>query len=138
MLLADALALGRKQLGFLLTAWVFLPDHWHAIILPRQPLTISGVMQFIKQRSTHTILAGKRGTGHLWQPRFYEHGLRTVKEYLDTVTYIHLNPVTRGLASRPEEWKWSSVHDYFPQGASPLRVDRVSLPADPNASLWPR
>jgi hypothetical protein len=25
----------REEHGFLLTAWVFLPDHWHAILGPR-------------------------------------------------------------------------------------------------------
>ena len=30
---------GRQR--FLLTAWVFLPDHWHAILRPAYPLTIS-------------------------------------------------------------------------------------------------
>ena len=129
-LLADAFAASRKQLGFLLTAWVFLPDHWHAILCPRQPTGISDAMQLIKQRSTHAIGSGRSQSVRLWQPRFHEHALRTVKEYMGAVTYIHLNPVKRNLVRRPEEWKWSSVHDYSPGGISPLPVDRVSLPAD--------
>ena len=39
--LASSLARMRDKHGFVLTAWVFLPDHWHAILYPRQPLTIS-------------------------------------------------------------------------------------------------
>ena len=31
----------REQHGFLLSAWVFLPNHWHAIFYPPYPLTIS-------------------------------------------------------------------------------------------------
>jgi REP element-mobilizing transposase RayT len=31
----------RQKRGFLLTAWVFLPDHWHAILYPPYPLTIA-------------------------------------------------------------------------------------------------
>jgi len=27
--------------GFFLTAWGFLPNHWHAILFPPYPLTIS-------------------------------------------------------------------------------------------------
>ena len=30
----------RKKYHFLLTAWVFLPNHWHAIFFPRFPLTL--------------------------------------------------------------------------------------------------
>jgi hypothetical protein len=41
-----------------------------------------------------------------------------------------------GLAERPEDWLWSSVHDYVgavqqaPVTPSGLSVDRVLLPAD--------
>ena len=38
----------RGKYHFLLTAWVFLPDHWHAIFFPRFPVTISIVMESIK------------------------------------------------------------------------------------------
>ncbi len=134
--LADAFEASQKQVGFLLTAWVFLPDHWHAILCRRPPIRISDAMQMIKQRSTHAIGAARSGTSRLWQPRFHDHGLRTVREYMDAVTYIHLNPVRRGLVRRPEEWKWSSVHDYSPGGISPLPVDRANLPLDQDASLW--
>jgi putative transposase len=133
--LADAIEASRKQLAFLLTAWVFMPDHWHAILCPRQPSGISAAMQLIKQRSNHAIGLARNETIRLWQARFHEHALRTVGEYLAAVDYIHLNPVRRNLVARPEEWKWSSVHDYSTGGASPLPVDRVNLPADHNARL---
>jgi REP element-mobilizing transposase RayT len=51
--LAEAIQLTREAHGFLLTGWVFLPDHWHAVIFPRYPLTLSRVMAIIKVRSTH-------------------------------------------------------------------------------------
>jgi REP element-mobilizing transposase RayT len=47
----------REEHHFLLTAWVFLPDHWHAILFPPHPLTISRVMEAIKVGSTHRINA---------------------------------------------------------------------------------
>jgi len=64
-----------------------------------------------------------------------------VKEYHGKVEYIHLNPVKRGLVAKPEEWKWSSIHDYTatlrePAGAkSVLPVDRVLVPADDKARI---
>ena len=38
--------------------------------------------------------------GVLWQGRFFDRALRTVKEYHEKVEYIHLNPVKRGLVHR--------------------------------------
>jgi hypothetical protein len=40
-----------------------LPDHWHAILFPPYPLTISRVMEAIKVGSTHRINAGRGGAG---------------------------------------------------------------------------
>ena len=51
--LANSLTRMRQKHGFLLTAWVFLPDHWHAIIHPPFPLTISTVFKAVKARGSH-------------------------------------------------------------------------------------
>ena len=89
----------RRKHGFAITAWVFLPDHWHAIIYPPYPLTISTVFKAVKVSSMIGINVRRRERGELWQDRFFDHALRTVKEYNETVKYIHLNPVRRGLVT---------------------------------------
>ncbi len=117
--LAGTIKSRRRTHGFLLTAWVFLPDPWHAILLPRHLRTISVVMEAIKVSSTRRINALREVPGRLWQGRFFDRALRTVKEYHETVECIHLNPVKRGWVAGPEEWKWSSVHDYTRGVAEP-------------------
>jgi putative transposase len=134
--LARAVRERRQKYHFLLTAWVFLPDHWHAIFFPRFPLTISIVMEAIKVGSTHRINAGRSESGLLWQPRFFDRALRTVKEYYDKVDCIHLNPVRAGLVERAEDWPWSSVRDYAGSLSGTgsahrlLPIDRIHLPTD--------
>jgi REP element-mobilizing transposase RayT len=49
--LAVFLARMRDKQRFLLTTWVFLPDHRHAIIYPPHPLSISRVMSALKVSS---------------------------------------------------------------------------------------
>jgi putative transposase len=131
----------RRKHGFLLSAWVFLPNHWHAIFYPPYPLTISRVMEAIKVAATKRINRFRGEVGLLFQPRFFDRALRTVREYHEKVEYTHLNPVKAGLAKRPEDWPWSSVPDYTgnltdavvtPSG---LSVDRVWLPADPHTHI---
>ena len=131
--LAEAIQLTREAHGFLLTGWVFLPDHWHAVIFPRYPLTLSRVMAVIKVRSTHKSNLRRRESGQLWQARFFDHALRTVRKYHACLDYIHYNPVKRGLVRRPEEWLWSSIHCYGGPGPVKLATDRVQLPSDLNA-----
>ena len=43
--LTSSLARMREKHGFALTAWVLLPDHWHAILYPRHPLVISALLK---------------------------------------------------------------------------------------------
>ena len=84
-------------------------------------------------------LRGKEG--ELWQPRFFDRALRTVKEYNEEVEYIHLNAVRAGLVSLPEDWRWSSYKEYAGMSAEEqkkrcgLVVDRVRIPSDPRARI---
>jgi len=129
----------REKHGFLLSAWVFLPNHWHAIFYPPYPLTISRVMESIKVGATKRIHHSRGEVGLLFQPRFFDRALRTVKG--EKVEYFHLNPVKAGLAKRPEDWPWSSIHDYTgnltdaPVTPSGLSVDRVLLLANPRTRI---
>lgn len=130
---ADVFESRRKEFGFLITAWVFLPNHWHAILFPRYPLTISQVMSSVKASSTKRINRMRGDAGVLWQGRFFDRALRTVKEYRETVDYIHLNPVKAGLVEHPEDWLWSSARDYAVQASDEgrsIRIDLVDLPVD--------
>jgi putative transposase len=140
-LLARVIRQRRQKYHFLLTAWVLLPDHWHAIFFPPFPLTISTVMEAIKVGSTHRLNAGRGESGLRWQPRFFDRAVRTVKEYYEKVEYIHLNPVRAGLVERAEDWPWSSLRGYAGSlsgatGAHPvLPIDRILLPADDRTRL---
>jgi putative transposase len=131
----------REKHGFLLSAWAFLPDHWHAIFYPSYPLTICMVMESIKVGATKRINRSRGKVGLLFQPRFFDRALRAEREYHEKVEYIHLNPVKAGWASRTADWPWSSVHDYTgnvndrPVTPSGLSVDGLFLPADPRIPI---
>ena len=51
-------------------------------------------------------------------------------------------PVKAGWANCPEDWLWSSVHDYtgkltdMPVAPSGLSLDRVLLAADPHPRIY--
>ena len=98
-------------------------------------------VESVKVGSTHRINHGRKEWGLLWQPRFFDRAVRTVKEYYEKVEYIHLNPVTAGLVARAEDWPWSSVHDHCGRlSAAPnpnrlLTIDRILLPADERARI---
>jgi hypothetical protein len=98
-------------------------------------------MESIKVGSTLRINVGRKESGLLWQPRFFDRALRSIKEYNEKVECIHLNPVRAGLVKRAEDGPWSSVHDYTGSLSTVvsanriLAVDRVLLPADERARI---
>ena len=93
-------------------------------------------MEAIKVGSTLRINTSRKESGLLWQSRFFDRAVRTVKEYYEKVEYIHLNPVRAGLVERAEDWPWSSVRDYTGRrAAESLRNEslRYLLPAENEA-----
>ena len=67
------MARARAIHPFFPTAWVFLPDRaaaGHTIFAPQYPLSISAVMESIKNSSTMLINRGRAASGELWQGRF--------------------------------------------------------------------
>jgi len=135
-LMAVALNRTRRQHPFYLTAWTFLPDHWHAICAPVYPRTISLLMKSFKNSSTILINRRRGERSEWWQARFFDRALRTVNEYNEKVEYIHMNPVRAGLVQQAEDWPWSSAREYsgsLQETATRhplLPIDRVLLPSD--------
>ena len=60
--LAFFLAWMPQKRRFALMAWVFLPDHWHVIIYPPHPLSISQAVGAVKVSSMIAI-------NHGWQEK---------------------------------------------------------------------
>jgi len=101
--LAGAVMRVRARRRFLLTGYVFMPDHWHALIIPREGDTLPNLMAAVKVASTLAINRSRQARGPVWQSRYFDRIVRDVREYQKTVEYMHLNPVRRGLVSRPED-----------------------------------
>jgi hypothetical protein len=108
------------------------------------PLTISLVMKSIKTSLMVLINRRRAEAGELWQARFFDRALRTVKENNEKVESIHLNPVKAGLVRRPQDWSrmaGSSVHEYSGMTADEqkrrcgLTIDRVRISSDPRTRI---
>jgi putative transposase len=47
------------------------------------------------------------------------------KTLMKRIDYVHMNPVSRGLVQRPEEWFWSSAKCYLEGGKPPIAPDPI-------------
>ncbi|MCF7870455.1 MAG: transposase [Candidatus Omnitrophica bacterium] len=96
-----------------IVAYCIMPTHIHLILKQVKKNGISIFMQnILNSYSRYFNLKNKR-KGPLWESRF-ENKLIDRDEYLLHLSrYIHLNPVSKELVDRPEDWKYSSYRQYL-------------------------
>jgi putative transposase len=92
---------------FRLHEFVVMPDHIHVILTPREDTTLEKCVQLIKGSFAHQ-------TKHrVWQRGFTDHRIRDLNDFNRHRRYIHLNPVKRGLVTRPDEYRYCSAYPGF-------------------------
>lgn len=127
-IVVDAFDHARTKIHFLLVGYVIMPEHVHLLIVPKHGVTISNTIRAIKWSTSIRLLGELRKRGmdekSLWQPRFYDFNIVTVRKLKEKLEYCHKNPVTRNLVQSPEEWVHSSYRNYENNDDRIIRVDR--------------
>ncbi len=129
-MLASAIEVIRGRTKLALCAYCFMPDHWHAIILPEEGSSISDVLMRVKILAQRQISKMRGSREGIWQSRFYDHILRTRREFDEALDYIHQNPVRKRLVESGTDWPWSSA-GWYADGTGPIPIDQVRLPFNP-------
>ncbi len=142
--LADAIRTATTELKYLLWASVFMPDHVHLIVLPRErvyndseflkqikePVSREAV-QFLKREAPEWLprIRARRGTRvehHFWQPgRGHDRNIDNQRTLQKMIDYVQLNPVRKGLLERARDWKWSSAGWSEGQPLNDLQPDPI-------------
>ena len=141
--LIGALQAAREGHGFSLWGYVIMPEHVHLLLYPqRKDYSISTVLHAIKRPAAFhclaqlrvrrpdliprlTVTQGRRTEVRFWQAGGgYDRNIVTVEECREKLTYIHENPVRRGLVKRPVDWPWSSARFWAGVEDVPLTMDR--------------
>ena len=142
--LARAIDQARGRWGFDLWAYVFMPEHVHLIVRPRGgDARVAALLKAIKQpvgRRAFLYLEAhvprwlpqltRERNGRVerlfWQPGGgYDRNLMEPRTLAAAITYVHLNPVRRGLVERASEWPWSSAGWYEGEPRNDLRLDPI-------------
>jgi len=103
----------RKQGRYLLLAFVVMPTHFHALLVPNGKYNISQIMHSIKRSSSRLLTLGGKKLGSIWLPSFYEHVIRNKKDFNEKFKYLLANPVKAGLVAKPEEYQFSSAKPVY-------------------------
>jgi REP element-mobilizing transposase RayT len=70
--LAKAMEGVRSRRGFLLAGYVFLPDHWHALLVPARGDQLPALMDALKAAAMRRVNSRRGTRGSLWQPRYFD------------------------------------------------------------------
>ena len=85
--------------------FLLMPDHLHLLA------------SFSRSSGPNIVLPKwkrwtARALGIRWHRDFFEHRIRTTREYREKAHYIRQNPVRKGLVNKPESWPFVwEMHD---------------------------
>ena len=96
-----------------IVAYCLMPTHVHLIL---KQLTDDGIPLFMSNllNGYARYFNTKHGRkGPLWETRFKNVRVESDEQLLHLTRYLHLNPTTSYLVTKPEEWAFSSYGEYI-------------------------
>lgn len=105
---AHWLGVAAAKYGVDIHAWVFMTNHVHLLVTPRQDLAVSRFMQYLGRFYVRYFNATYDRSGTLWECSFYSSVVEEDAYFLACQRYIELNPVRAGMTETPGEYHWSS------------------------------
>ncbi|HSS20722.1 MAG TPA: transposase [Pyrinomonadaceae bacterium] len=140
--MCKALDEARKSGGFLIFAYVIMPDHIHLltnqagksadVLRYLKGITARRAIDYLKDNNFESSLAKLRHQEwkrehkySLWQQEKNVFSVFSESMFMQKVNYIHMNPVRAGLVERAIDYRWSSARIWqgCPDEGEPLMID---------------
>jgi putative transposase len=106
-LFEQSLEVMRVRYEFRVIGYVLMPEHIHMLVSEPGKALLSKAIQALKL--SVSVQSRERP---FWQARYYDFNVRSEEKPEEKLSYMHRNPVERGLVRRPEDWPWSSYRHY--------------------------
>ncbi len=89
-------------------AWVFMTNHVHLLVTPREAGGVSRMMQALGRRYVRFFNRKYGRSGTLWEGRFRSCLVQAAAYLFHCQRYIELNPVRANMVAAPGDYRWSS------------------------------
>jgi putative transposase len=111
----------RSRQRLCIAAYVLMPEHIHLLTDEPEVGTVASFLQVFKQLTSRELKTADQR--QFWQRRYYDFNVHSPEKRIEKIRYIHRNPVTRGLVSKPEDYRWSSFNHYATGEAGPVEIE---------------
>lgn len=102
---------GSARANISIVAYCLMPNHFHLLLRPARDDGVSPFVQGLCSSHTQSLNSRLDRQGALFSGRFKSIAVREETYFLHLARYIHLNPVTAGLVTAPEDWPYSNYTD---------------------------
>ena len=137
----EAIEQSRTKHGFLLAAYVVMPEHVHLLLFPDLSVAnVTNILKSLKLGFAMKVINRWRsmsppapildrldhnGVTRFWQRGGgYDRNIYSREELNEKIKYINENPLRRGLVDRPENWRWSSAGWWRGRDDQLIEMDR--------------
>ncbi len=99
--------------GWRIGRYVIMPDHVHFFATPvGDGARLARFVGAWKEWTAKRVARDHGAVLPLWQPRFFDHVLRSEESYAEKRAYVLNNPVRAGLVGTAEAWPFSGWIDF--------------------------
>ena len=95
----------RAKYEFTIAGYVLMPEHVHLLVGEPRNISLARALQLLKQNTSRKL---NRTEDKFWQRRYYDFNVWSEEKRQEKLSYMHRNPVRRGLAELLGDWPWSS------------------------------
>ena len=118
-----------------LLGYCLMDNHVHFIVLPQRENALAKTFSIAHMRYSQYFNKKRKGSGHLWQGRFYSCILD--EPYLmAALRYVERNPVRAKIVEKPWEWRWSSAAAHVGQADGRISLSALNSFTDISVQAW--
>lgn len=94
-------------------SYCIMPNHYHIIVDDNDSGMLSKYMSNLENSYTRYFNLAHKRKGPLWESRYKKVPVTKNEHFIHLTRYIHLNPVTAYICSKPEDYKYSSYKEFL-------------------------
>lgn len=108
----DTLCRVKEENGLKVLGYCLMSNHLH-LLINEGKADISRVMKQVGTSYAYRFNRKYDRSGHVFQDRFKSESVENDAYLLTVIRYIHRNPISAGILSKPEDYRWSSCGEYY-------------------------